>query len=120
MRALLIAMVWMIPVFARAQTTLPDGLYEAWSALAMEPVGPLSGPPPHLERWIEVHTESSVTTVTFEPERRVQWTITLGANGPIEKRIEVDGESYATSRFEYDAAGHLARKTVFGPAVTGN
>ncbi len=104
---------------AQAPRTSPpaDGLYESWPSATMEPVGPLSAPPPGLPRWIDVRSDGGTTTVTFEPERRVVWRITWGPDGPVEKTIEVDGEPFATSRFEYDVRHHLARKIVTGPGI---
>jgi hypothetical protein len=96
-----------------------DGLYEAWSPLTMAPVAPLAAAPATLPAWIDVRTAGRVTTVTFLPERRVVWRLAWGRHGPVRKTIEVDGRPFATSRFEYDAQGHVARKIVDGPGISG-
>ncbi|MEI8257706.1 MAG: hypothetical protein WCJ30_18680, partial [Deltaproteobacteria bacterium] len=104
--------------FAQPVTTPPpSGLYEAWSPVRMAPVGPLAAPPAALPRWLSVVTDGPSCVITFEPERRVVWHVTFGAHGVTEKRVDVDGAPYARSVFDYDAAGHLARKTVDGPGV---
>jgi hypothetical protein len=97
----------------------PDGLYEAWSPLTMAPVAPLAAEPRALPAWIEVRTEAGTTTVTFLPERRVVWRLAWGPHGPARKTIEVDGHAFATSHYEYDGQGHLARKVVDGPGISG-
>jgi YD repeat-containing protein len=117
-------LVLLLAATASAQTEAApappaDGLYEDFSSIFMEAVGPLAAPPTVIPRWVSVATRAGVTTVTFEPERRVVWHITWGAHGPTEKVTLVDGVEWTRSRFSYDASGHLARKEVSGPGAPG-
>jgi hypothetical protein len=103
---------------AQARSTPPtDGLYEDWFASTMEPVGPLAAPPRLLPRWLDVRSRGRETVVTFQPEGRLVWRIVWGPEGPAQKTVEVDGEVFSTSRFEYDAQRRLTRKVVDGPGI---
>ncbi len=95
----------------------PSGLYETWSPVRMAPVGPLATPPTVLPRWLSVLTTGSQCVITFEPDRRVVWRVTYGPHGATEKRTEVDGALFSRTTFDFDAAGHLERKTVDGPGI---
>jgi YD repeat-containing protein len=118
MRASLIVLVLALPASASAQAP-PDGLYEDFASIFMQPSVPLTSTPTALPRWVDVRTTGSITTVTFEPEARVVWRITWGAHGPDEKVTLVDGAEWTRSAYTYDAGGHLASKHVTGSGVEG-
>lgn len=109
------------PASAGAQSgvTPPDGLYEDFPSIFMEPSVPLLATPTLLVRWVDVRTSAGITTVTFEPDARVVWRITWGPHGPDEKITLVDGEEWTRSRFVYDASGHLESKRVTGHGAEG-
>lgn len=111
MRSLAFAVLLLLPSTSAAQS-FADGAYEDFPSSLMAPVGPLTATPPPSGRWVEVTTSGARTTVRFLPDGRMRWVIRWGAHGPTVKRIVVDGETVATSRFTYDEHGHLAAKDV--------
>jgi hypothetical protein len=83
----------------------------------MTAVGWLADAPRTQGEHLVVRTTGNVAHVTFLPERRVTWRLTWGPHGPIEKVVEVDAQLFLRARYEYDAAGHLARKVAEGPGL---
>lgn len=113
---LLLALAASVPAAAQPPAS---GQYESWSPILRRPVGPLASTPAVLPRWLAVVTTGDRSVVTFRPEGRVVWRVRWGPHGVTRKVTLVDGEVVHTTRFEYDARGHLTRKHVDGPALPG-
>lgn len=91
--------------------------FESWSPVTHAPAGPLTAAQARkLPRWLDVERKGDGLDITFRPERRVRWIVTMGPDGPVSKRTEVDGAVWTTSAFTY-RGGKLATKTVTGPGV---
>ncbi len=123
MRAILIAS-FLIPSLASADGSIPEqprtpatsGRYEGYSAIRMEPYGPLAGNA-LLPRWLEVATRGNESEIVFQPEGRVRWHLVYGPHGVAEKVTLVDGEKWTRSQFRYDGRGALVDKAVTGPGA---
>jgi YD repeat-containing protein len=113
-----LALVMTIAGTARAQPPGPvqSGTYEAYSPITEAPVSSI-GPAVAsrlLPRWLEVSTVGQSSIITFAPEGRIRWSLDYGPYGIAKKVTTVDGVTWSTSQFSYDAKGRLSAKTVSG------